>query len=266
MISLKEEHRPTADHMAALRRELPRKFPGMQFFFQPADIVNQVLNFGQQAPIDIRVTGPKSADDYEKAKQILADLRKVPGDRGRPHLPGARRAGDESGRRPHAGRRRSGMSQRDVADNVLVTLISSAMVAPNFWLNPANAVSYPLVVQTPTYRVENMQQLTPCRSPAKGGGGANSQMLMGLADVSRGQMPLVMSQFNIRPVFDIHADVQGRTWASVADAIDRIVAKDKPDEGTAMHVTVAGQIADDAARASTACSAGSAWRSCWSSC
>ena len=92
LISLKEKHTPTADHMADLRRELPKKFPGMQFFFQPADIVNQVLNFGQPAPIDVRVSGPHRDLDWATATKILHDLQGRPRRGRRPHLPGPRRA------------------------------------------------------------------------------------------------------------------------------------------------------------------------------
>ena len=224
--------------MAALRQELPDKFPQLQFFFQPADIVNQVLNFGQQAPIDIRVTGPKSNLDYEKARQVLADLRKVPGvvDAHIFQVPDGPSIKLDVDRTLAS---EVGMSQHDVADNVLVTLNSSAMLAPNFWLNPKNSVSYPLVVQTPTYQVSNMPEMTslPVTVP-----GQSNQLLMNVATVSRGSSPMVMSQLNIRPVFDVHADVQGRDLGSVADEIEKILVKDKPDEGTAMHLTIAGQI------------------------
>jgi len=238
LIALKEGHSPTPAHMAALRRILPAKFPQMQFFFQPADIVNQVLNFGQQAPIDIRVTGPKSKLDYAKANEVLADLRKVPGvvDAHIFQVPDSLAIRLDIDRTLAS---QVGMSQHDVADNVLVTLNSSVMVAPNFWLSPNNDVSYPLVVQTPPYQVTNIPQLTslPVTVP-----GESNQLLMNIASVSRSVSPMVLSQLNIRPVFDVHADVQGRDLGSVADQIDKIVAKNKPDEGSGMHITVSGQI------------------------
>lgn len=239
LISLKEKHRPTADHVAALRRELPKRFPQMRFFFQPADIINQVLNFGQPAPIDIRVTGPRNADDYATARKVLADIRKIPGVVDAhifqvPDGPSMKLNVD----RTLAGE--MGMTQRDVADNVLVTLSSSAMVSPNFWLSPTNQVSYPLVVQTPTYRVDNMHDLVSMPMPGKSA--RNPQMLMSVAEVTRGQAPMVMSQLNIRPVFDIHADVQGTDLATVATAIDKVVKADQPDEKSGIHISVAGQV------------------------
>ncbi|HWE02255.1 MAG TPA: efflux RND transporter permease subunit [Tepidisphaeraceae bacterium] len=238
LISLKEGHSSTPAHMAALRRDLPKRFPQLRFFFQPADIVNQVLNFGQQAPIDIRITGPKSKLDYMKARQVLADLRKVPGvvDAHIFQVPDAPAIKLDVDRTLAS---QVGMSQHDVADNVLVTLNSSLMVAPNFWLNPGNDVSYPLVVQTPPYQVSTMPELTslPVTVP-----GQSKQLLMNVADVGRGVAPMVLSQYNIRPVFDVHADVQGRDLGGVADAIEKILAKDKPEEGSAMHLTISGQI------------------------
>ena len=244
LISLKENHRPTAEYMAKLRRELPAKFPGMRFFFQPADIVNQVLNFGQPAPIDIRVTGPKNDEDYSTARKILADLKKVPGvvDAHIFQVPDAPSFSLDVDRTLAS---EMGMSQRDVADNVLVTLSSSAMVAPNFWLNPTNHVSYPLVVQTPTYSVNDMASLVSMPvsgSNVSGKAVPEHQMLMGLAEAKRGKMPLIMSQLNIRPVFDVHADVQGTDLGTVARAIDKLVKADQPDEKTAIHIIPSGQI------------------------
>jgi multidrug efflux pump subunit AcrB len=239
LISLKEKHRPTAQAIAALRRELPGKFPGVQFFFQPADIINQVLNFGQPAPIDIRVTGSDATENYATAQKVLADLKQVPGvvdahifqvpDGPVLNLNVDREFASEIG-----------LTQRDVANNILVSLSSSAMVAPNFWLSPTNKVSYPLVVQTPTYQVQDIPELqtVPLASP----GTNKRQLLMNVADVKRGQLPMVTSQLNIRPVIDIHADVQGTDLGSVAKAIDRIVQKDQPDVSKAMHVIAAGQI------------------------
>ncbi|HEX8911335.1 MAG TPA: efflux RND transporter permease subunit, partial [Humisphaera sp.] len=255
LISLKEGHAPTADHMAALRRELPAKFPGMQFFFQPADIVNQVLNFGQPAPIDIRCSGPKRADDWATANKILADVRRVPGvvDAHVFQVPAAPAVKVDVDRTVA---RQMGLTQRDVANSVLVTLNSSAMVAPNFWLSPKNDVSYPLVVQTPQYNVDSLLDLqTLPLTPAAGGGGGEARsgrtaadrgtprhMLMDVAKFDRGETPMVMSQLNIRPVFDVHADVQGRDLAGVAADIDRVIKANEPAAETGVRVEVAGQV------------------------
>ena len=239
LISLKEHHRPTADHIAALRRDLPKKFPGMTFFFQPADIVNQVLNFGQPSPIDIRVSGPRYLKNYAVARKVLADLKKVPGIVDAhifqvPDAPDIKIDVD----RTLAGT--MGMTQRDIADNVLVTLSSSAMVSPNFWVNPASNITYPLLVQTPAYHMDNMQELD--NLPITAADGKNRQLLMNLATVSRETAPMILSQYNIRPTFDVQADVQGRDLGSVATAIDRVLKADQPDASTAIHLTVGGKI------------------------
>lgn len=239
LVSLKEKHTPTAAHMADLRRELPKRFPELQFFFQPADIVNQVLNFGQPAPIDIRVTGSDSNKDFALANRVVRDIRQIPGivDAHVFQVP------DAPAIKVDVDRTLAGqvhLNQQKVANNLLVTLNSSAQVAPNFWLSPRTGVSYPLVVQMPTYKVNSVPRLmtVPISAPDE----HDRQMLMGVARISRGKVPMIMSQLNIRPVFDVHADVQGRDLASVADALDRVVKNDSPDEASAMHLTLAGQV------------------------
>lgn len=246
LISLKEKHTPTAAHIADLRRELPKRFPSMQFFFQPADIVNQVLNFGQPAPIDVRVTGPKRDLDWATANKILKDVKGVPGiaDAHIFQVPSAPALKIDVDRTLAS---EMGLNQRDVASSMLVMLNSSAMVTPNFWLNPRNNVSYPLVVQAPQYRVGSLPQLLALPVTANGlkadtNNGRNEHLLMNIAKISRGTGPVVLSQHNIRPVFDIHADVQGTDLASVAAGIDRVIDKDQPDAASAVRVSVAGQV------------------------
>ncbi len=242
LISLKEHHRPTAGHVAMLRRELPKRFPQLAFFFQPSDIVNQVLNFGQAAPIDVRVTGPKQDANYETAQSILLDLKKVPGlvDAHIFQVPDAPSLQLDVDRTLANA---MGLAQKDVADNVLVTLNGSASVAPNFWLDPRNRVSYPLLVQTPNYTVDSMDSLSTMPLTTKGEqGSGDRQLLMNVAKVSRSRVPLVVSQLNIRSVFDIHADYQGRDLGSVADEIDRVLEKHRPDPASGMKLLVTGQV------------------------
>jgi predicted small lipoprotein YifL len=134
-----------------LRRELPRGSPQLQFFFQPADIVDQVLNFGQPAPIDVRISGPIRRGVCARLK--IARALTGCGRRGFARFPGAERAGAHRRRGSHARRPKPGVTQQEAADNVLVATNSSAQTAPNFWVDPRNSVSYPLVVQVPTYRI-----------------------------------------------------------------------------------------------------------------
>jgi len=240
LISLKEKHTPTAELMAKLRNELPKRFAGLQFFFQPADIVNQVLNFGQSAPIDIRISGPDSDEAYALAVKIAGDLKPVPGivDSHVFQLPDAPALKVDIDRTIA---NQLGLNQQTVANNVLVTTNSSAQTMPNFWVDPRNSVSYPLVVQLPTYHINSTHDLwsMPVMSDENG---AKNQLLMNVAKFNRTTVPMVMSQYNIRPVFDVNADVQGRDLNSVAGDIDKVLAKDRPDPSKAISVTLGGQV------------------------
>jgi multidrug efflux pump subunit AcrB len=238
LVSLKEKHTSTPVHIADLRQKLPRLFPELQFFFQPADIVNQVLNFGQPAPIDVRVSGSDADKTFALASKIARDLRSVPGivDSHVFQVPDAPIKVDVD--RTKA--RDLDLDQHGLANDVLVTLNSSAQVSPNFWLNPHNNVSYPLVVQTPTYRVKSTNDLRTL--PVTAPGGKEAQMLMNVAKFGRTKVPMVVSQLNIAPVFDVDADVQGRDLASAADAIDKVLAADRPDASNGIKVSLSGQI------------------------
>jgi len=238
LVSLAETHTPTAELTARLRRALPPRFPALQFFFQPADIVDQVLNFGQPAPIDIRVT----ASDTESAHALAAHLTRLIA-----HIPGVVDAHvfqvpDAPALSVDVDRTLAtqvGLTQRDAASNVLVTTNSSAQTAPNFWVDPRSGVSYPLVVQQPAYAIASSGDLkiVPVSSSA-----GSSQLLMNMSSIGRRTMPLVTSQLNIRPVFDVHANVQGRDLYSVSRAIDRVIAANQPPAQKAMHVTLSGQV------------------------
>ncbi|MDE2321721.1 MAG: efflux RND transporter permease subunit [candidate division NC10 bacterium] len=240
LISLAKDHTPTADLMATLRRELPKRFAGMQFFFQPADIVDQVLNFGQPAPIDIRISGPRSSEAYELATKLVHDLQAIPGvvDSHVYQVPYAPALGINIDRTLAT---EFGLDQQHTASNVLVTTNSSAQTMPNFWINPRNSVSYPLVVQMPTYRINSTQDIGTM-PVAVSGNGQRSQLLMNVAKFERATVPMVMSQYNIRPVFDVHADVQGRDLNSVAQDIDKVIAANQPDASKALTLTLSGQV------------------------
>ncbi len=238
LIALKPNHTPTAALTASLRHTLPRRFATLQFFFQPANIVDQVLNFGQPAPIDIRVSGPDSKADFALATKISRDLHTIPGvvDAHVFQVPNAPTMNLDIDR-TLAGE--LGATQANTADDVLVATNGSAQTTPNFWVDPRNGVSYPLVVQLPTYRIQDVGDLE--RMPITGSDG-RSPLLMNLGSISRGTTPIVTSQLNIRPVFDVDADVEGRDLASAAAAIDRLIAADRPDATSAIEVTLSGQV------------------------
>jgi multidrug efflux pump subunit AcrB len=240
LISLNAKHAPTAALIAKLRRELPQRFAQLQFFFQPADIVDQVLNFGQPAPIDIRVSGPDQHEAFELASTIARSLGNVAGvvDAHVFQVPNAPALTVDMDR---ALAEESGVTQQEAANSVLVATNSSAQSSPNFWVDPRNSVSYPLVVQMPTYRIRSSQDLQtlPVASGADAGA---SQLLTNLAGFGRQAMPLVASQSNIRPVFDVHADVQGRDLYGAAQDIDKVIKAHQPDAAKALHVTLSGQV------------------------
>jgi multidrug efflux pump subunit AcrB len=240
LISLTEKHSPTADLTAMLRRELPRRFPELQFFFQPADIVDQVLNFGQPAPIDIRVSASDTQSAYALATKLTALIAKIPGvvDSHVFQVPDAPALTVDVDR---AFARQVGVTQREAANNILVATNSSAQLSPNFWVDPRNGVSYPLVVQQPTYSFDSSQALAnmPVTSANPTSPG---QLLMNLSSFGRQPVPLVTSQLNIRPVFDVHADVQGRDLYSTSQDIDRVIQANRPPADKAIHITLSGQV------------------------
>jgi multidrug efflux pump subunit AcrB len=240
LISLTKKHTPTAQLIANLRRTLPARFAELQFFFQPADIVDQVLNFGQPAPIDVRISGPDQEAAFSLASEIAHAMTRVPGvvDSHVFQVPNAPALTVDLDR---ALATEAGVTQQEAANNVLVATNSSAQTAPNFWVDPRNSVSYPLVVQVPTYSFASSQDLQTMPVTSGGGTGQN-QLLMNLASFGREAVPMVTSQLNIRPVFDVHADVQGRDLNSAARDIDDVLAAHRPDSSKALKVTLSGQV------------------------
>jgi multidrug efflux pump subunit AcrB len=239
LISLNKEHAPTAKLIARLRRELPMRFAELEFFFQPADIVDQVLNFGQPAPIDVRISGPDQDEAFAVASRIARALTRVAGvvDSHVFQVPNAPALTVDMDRTLAT---QTGVTQQEAANNVLVATNSSAQTAPNFWVDPRNSVSYPLVVQVPTYRISSSQDLQTM--PVTSGAGASGQLLLNLASFGREAVPMVTSQLNIRPVFDVHADVQGRDLYGAAGDIDKVLKSFRPDASKALTVTLSGQV------------------------
>jgi len=241
LVSLKTPHRPTADYLKRLRDELPKRFPDMEFFAQPADIVSQILNFGLPAPIDIQVTGPlaDSEKNYQVARSIAAELREVPGavDVHVQQILDAPRIMIDTDR---ALAQQVGLTQRDVANSLLLSLTGSGATTTNFWLNYKNGVSYQVVVQTPQYRVASLDSLH--RTPIAIPGHAAPQLLGNLADFRRTVTPLSLNHYNVQPVFDVFAGVQGRDLGSVAGEAARIIAKHQSQLPKGSSIVVRGQV------------------------
>ena len=199
-------HHPTADYVARLREQLPREFTGMSFFFEPADIVAQTLNFGVPAPIDIQFVGQDVSDNFKIAAQVAQKMRSVPGAVD-VHI---QQAVDQPRLQYDVDRVRIqqlGLTERDVANNVLISLSSSFQTTPNFWLNPKNGVSYNIAVQTPQYKINSVDALNniPVNSPTA----ASPQLFENLASMTRVSEPAVVSHYNVRPVIDIYAERSG---------------------------------------------------------
>ncbi|MBK7522172.1 MAG: efflux RND transporter permease subunit [Gammaproteobacteria bacterium] len=230
LIRLEKDHRPTADYVRELRRRLPEAFPSINFAFLPADIVSQILNFGLPAPINLQIIGP-SGENRALARQLLAELRHVPG------LVDLRiqQENDKPEFRVSADRGRAeqlGLTQRDLAGNLLIALSGSFQTSPTYWLNPANGVQYPIVTRMPQNRVSSLDDLQnlPVGSAIDG----SQQILGALASISRGAGANVATHYDAQPVIDIFGSVQDRDLGGVAQDVDRIVAAyaDKLPRGT----------------------------------
>ena len=225
LISLKPEHRiATQVYTRRLRERLRAKFPDLRFFFQAANITNQILNFGLPAPIDVQVVGRDAQASYRIAKEIERRVTLIPGATDvhvhqEVNYPTVRVDVD----RTKADE--VGLSQLNVANSVLISLSSSGQVAPNQWLNPDNGVNYQLVAQTPQNRVDSFDALL--RTPITLGTGASgpngTQLLSNLATVSRGVSTTVASHYNVQPVMDVYANVEQRDLGGVSHEVERIM-------------------------------------------
>jgi multidrug efflux pump subunit AcrB len=241
LVSLKPAHHPTADYLKTLREQLPQRFPELEFFTQPADIVSQILNFGLPAPIDIQISGPiqENSQNYRIAQDIVTDLRSVPGavDVHVQQILDSPRIMVDADRQLA---RQVGLTAQDVASSVSVSLSGSGTATTNFWLNQENGVRYPVIVQTEQHRVSSMDELQ--RMPIAAAGQAPAQLLGNLATFSRTTTPLSLNHYNVQPVFDVYASVQGTDLGSVSNAVDRIVAKYNARVSKASTITVRGQV------------------------
>ena len=240
LVALNPTHHPTADYLATLRKELPRRFPDLEFFTQPADIVSQILNFGLPAPIDIQISGPVQERDknYEIAQRISEELSSVPGavDVHVQQILNSPRIMINTDRQMAL---QSGLTEADIASSLSVSLAGSGTVTNNFWLNDKNGVRYPVIVQVPQHRVSSMDDLH--RMPIATAGQAQ-QLLSNVATFSRTTTPLSLNHYNVQPVFDVLANAQGTDLGSISAAVDRLVAKYSGQISKATRITVRGQV------------------------
>jgi multidrug efflux pump subunit AcrB len=245
LISLSENHKPTEGYMRSLRKKLPRDFPDLTFFFAPADIVTQVLNFGLQAPVDIQIAGPNSTTDANDkiARQLMREVAALPGIadvrmQQVPHTPDVRVTVD----RTLASL--VGAKQSDVANDLLVSLSSSNQTAPNFWLDPKSGVDYSIYVQTPQYKIDNINDLvnTPIVPTVAGASPANTQLLENVAHISRGSSATNITHFNINPTRDVLMNVDGVDLGTAAREIQNVIDRYRSALPKASTIHVRGQV------------------------
>jgi multidrug efflux pump subunit AcrB len=241
LVSLKQgEHKPTWGYVREMRKQLARQYPDLVFFFQPADIVGQILNFGLPAPVDVQVVGParNMAKNHAIAEQIEKRLAAIPGTAD-VHI---HQVNDVPMMRFEVDRTRAeqmGFSQLDVANGLLVSLSSSSQLSPNWWVNPANGVDYPVVVQTPPYKMDTPGALlnTPLHSSS-----GSTQLLSNVAQAERGVTNQVINHYNVQPVYDIYANVQDRDLGGVARDVDRVLDELRPKLPAGSFFETRGQV------------------------
>ncbi|BAN27841.1 efflux RND transporter permease subunit [Caballeronia insecticola] len=241
LITLAPQHKPTAQYVARLRNVLNAAFPGVSFAFLPADIVSQILNFGLPAPIDVQIVGNKLAENRAVANRLLDEMRGVRG------LVDARiqQPGDEPTIDVNVDRTKAmqaGLTQRDVAQNLLIALSGSSQTTPNFWLDPKNGVSYPLMAEVPQYDIHSLQTLDNIPLTTKDVSADPQNQLGTLGTTSRSVQQAVVSHYNVQPVLDIFASTQSRDLGGVASDVTRLVDAERAHLPPGSSIVIRGQV------------------------
>jgi multidrug efflux pump subunit AcrB len=239
LVTLKEGHRPTESYVQALSERLPGEFPEVTFAFLPADMVSQILNFGLPAPIDIQIVGPNVEGSRQFASNLLNQLRHVPGaadlriqqafDQPKFHIQVDRTKAAESG-----------FTQREIANNLLVSLSGSLQTTPSYWLNPNNGVSYSLVAQTPQYRIQTLHDLE--NIPIVGAAAQRPEILADVASIRREQEMGVVSHYNVQRVVDIYGSVRNRDLGAMGRDMERIVNRNRKYLPPGARILMRGQL------------------------
>jgi CzcA family heavy metal efflux pump len=224
-----EHHHPTAGYIKRLRRELPQRFPGVEFFFQPADIVSQILNFGLPAPVDIQIIGADMQTNYIIGQQIANRIRTIPG-AADVHVQQMMSLPTIFLDMDRTRIEQVGLSAQNVAQSVLLSLSGSNQITPDYWLNPKNGVTYPIQIQSPQYRVTSLQDLM--NTPVTAAPLENNQVLGNLVQLSPVMRPALVSHYNVQPVIDVYASTQGRDLGGVASDITKAL---KPFQDRIAH-------------------------------
>ncbi|HEV2995226.1 MAG TPA: efflux RND transporter permease subunit, partial [Chthoniobacterales bacterium] len=238
LVALTPKHKPTAQYVHILREKLHRDFPDMEFFFAAPDIVSQILNFGIPAPIDIQVTG-RDPKGYDIANQIKQRVAEIPG-AADVHVHQVVHGPDLRVNVDRTRAEQIGLSQNDVARTMLISLSSSGQASPNFWLNFQTGVNYQVAVQTPQYKMDTLQDLknTPVVAPNL----PRPELLGNLATVERRESPIIVNHYDVQPVFDVLANVQGRDLGGVAGQINKVVNEFQKNLPRGTFLSVRGQV------------------------
>jgi len=238
-IALSPQHAPTAGYVKTLREQLPVAFPDTVFSFPPADIISQILNFGAPAPIDIQVRGNNLTANFEYANLLLKEIRRIPG------VADARI--QQSAKSPvfevNLDRTQAqdlGITARDVTNNMVVNLAGSSQVSPTFWLNPANGISYPVVMQTPQYNIDSLNDLS--NVPISPANATTQQVLGSVASFNRTAKNALVTQYDIQPMVQIHAATQGMDLGTVAKDIQRVINETQAQLPKGSKVVMLGQV------------------------
>ena len=241
LIALSEDHHSTAGYIKTLRKELPKNFPGLMFYFAPSDIATQVLNFGLPSPIDVQIQGSKATEEQNLkiAEELRLKIAAVPG-AADVHIHQVSKTPDLRVVVDRTKADQLGLTQRDVANDLLVSLSSSAQTSPNYWLDPKLGVQYAVAVMTPQYKINSLTALqnTPVITP----GVQDTQLLGNLADIERGTSATNITHYNIRPTLDVQVNVQGSDLGAVSTRIQKIVDDIQPKLPKGTSITLRGQV------------------------
>jgi multidrug efflux pump subunit AcrB len=238
LVALNPNHKATAQYVRILREKLHRDFPDMEFFFSAPDIVSQILNFGIPAPIDIQITG-RDPKGYEIANEIKTRVAQIPGAVDA-HVHQLVHGPDLRVNVDRTRAEQIGLTQSNVAQTMLISLSSSGQTAPNYWLNFQNGVKYQVAVHTPQYKMDTLQDLqnTPVVAPNL----PRPELLGNLATIERRESPVIVNHYNVQPVFDVLANVQGRDLGGVADEVTKIVNSFKSKLPRGTFLSMRGQV------------------------
>ncbi|MBZ2187264.1 MAG: efflux RND transporter permease subunit [Bryobacter sp.] len=239
LVSLKEREVPTKEYVRKLRQRLGDEFPDAEFYFQPANIINQILNFGKPAPFDIQVVARNRQVGLRIAREIENKVKRIPGAVD-VHLHQVPNYPDLQVNVDRAKADVLGLTQRDVANSLLVSLSSSGQTQPNYWIDPANGVSYQVTAQTPQSRIETLEDISHMPITAPGGG--LPSLLSNLADVRRSTSMAVVNHYNVQPTYNVYANVENTDLGSVQKRVNGILDEMRPKLPKGVQIELRGQV------------------------